>query len=105
MSTTAALNKRIERLEDKTSEEQHVVIFVEYEGTPTKKTSGYIMEKCEEACHDEERLQRLLEQAFMDVEGVNPFAAPEKIKIIPFYVNVAAHLVELLRKESVAVSL
>ena len=107
--TLNSVKKRLEKLEQKTGEEeeQHVVIFVTVSADEieNKSCSGYIMDCVEKACSDKDIVQRLLEQAFIDVTGRNPFDTKNNVIIISISADVANRVVELLREQGISVDI
>lgn len=108
MATMASLEKKLKKLEDLASEEQekHILILVNVDSDEIKnKTcSSYIFDCIEQSCEDEEMRQRALEQAFLEIEGKNPFDKTP-VAIIPIYPPVALRTVKILEEQGVHISL
>ncbi len=105
MATMASLNKRINNLESRASEEEkRVIIFVTYDNSPEKEQTSYIIEHCE-AATDKETYDNALGNALMSLTGKNPLKSEKDVTIFTITQEVATLTKENLQKAGITVTL
>jgi hypothetical protein len=82
----------------------HIIVFVEYEGTDKEQTTAHIVERCEAAC-DKETYNRAFGAALVAINGKNPFASEKDVSFIVITEEIAKMTMENLLAEGIEIVL
>ena len=106
MSSINSLDRKVNELEKKTNqtEEQHIIIFVDYEGRNEEQKTAHIVHCCEAAC-SEEQYEQALGEALLSITGKNPFTSEQPIEFITISEKVALKTMQRLKDTGIDISL